>query len=290
MVKITGRKPLVKWNDLPSQTRQKILKQVQDGQLSMRAAAAYLGVSKDTISRRIKDENLNPIGRPRKGTVARGGKSPPLQSSQKTLLSWLTHPLAQEKSNVRQSCSEVPTKWKAKGPEGEADQKAVCPTCGQVRVPEGRDLSAVDETKCQEKVRSDVKKSHSGEFLSGRLTATVLVLPTKDGRFRRYARTNTNDTTEYFRCTCCAWLRRKEGGQTLLAKVTVQEGQIIGDADPEHHPDCLPLEKNEVLAQQHDREARLLLKQGKMQNPREAWNKVQYLPKILKFITCNINF
>ncbi len=80
--------------------------------------------------------------------------------------------------------------------------------------------------------------------------------------------------SEYFRCSRCVVLRRKEGGQTPLAKVTVQAGQVIGNADPEHHPDCLPLEQNELLAQQHDREARLLLKQGKMQNAREAWNKV----------------
>ncbi len=98
MVKITGRMNLVKWNDLSVKTREKILKQVRDGQLSMRAAADHLGVSKSTISNKLRGENLNPIGRPRKGTVPRGGNSPPLQSSQKTLRSWLAHPLAQDKT------------------------------------------------------------------------------------------------------------------------------------------------------------------------------------------------
>ncbi len=270
------RKSYVKWSDLSPRRRQNVLNEVQNGQMKQSTAAGLLGVDQATISRKLRDQNLNPIGRPRKGTVVvRGRNSPPLQSSQKTLRSWLAHPLTPEKTG-QPSSTEVPNAvTMTVGTEKEVtEDKAACPLCGQVRVSK---LNRQSAEKCQENVWSDVKKSATGEFLSARLTGTVLILPTQGDCFRRYARTNSFGATEYFRCTHCASLRQKEGGQTPLAKVMVQDGLVVGDADPEHHPNCLPLQRNEVLAQQHDREARLLLSQGKMQNPREAWNKVRSL-------------
>ncbi len=92
------------WNDLSPRRRQNILNQVRNGQMSQSAAARLLAVGQATISRKLRDNNLNPIGQPRKGTVLMTrGNSLLLQSSQKTLLSWLAHPLAPAKSNVEQS-------------------------------------------------------------------------------------------------------------------------------------------------------------------------------------------
>ncbi len=218
-----NRKSIVKWNELSPRRRQNVLNQVRNGQMRQSAAAGLLGVDQATISRKLRDQNLNPIGRPRQGMVPTRGSSLPLQSSQNTLLSWLTHPLAPDK--IGQPSTEVPTtgvrKSNMKGTEDEVNgEKAVCPLCGQVRVSKLNHQSAV-AGKCQEKVWSDMKKSDSGEFLSARLTETILILLTKDGRFRRYAQTNSKGASEYFRCMHCASLQRKEGGQTPLAKVTV---------------------------------------------------------------------
>ncbi len=195
------------WNDLSPRRWQNVLNQVRNGQMSQSAAARLLGVGQATISRKLRDQNLNPIGRPRKGVVLMTrGNSQPLQSSQNTLLSWLTHPLAPDKTG--QPSTEVPMvgvrKPNTNGTEDEAKgEKAVCPLCGQVRV---STLNNQFIEKCQGNVWRDVKKTATGEFLSARLTETA----SRSGHYR-------NENEESSMC----WAGKETKGEERITKEEV---------------------------------------------------------------------
>ncbi len=62
--------------------------------------------------------------------------------------------------------------------------------------------------------------------------------------------------------------------QNAAGQSDCQIGAVVSSADPEHHPDCEPVEEEQLLATEIDREARKSLKSGKVHNAQEAWNKV----------------
>lgn len=76
----------------------------------------------------------------------------------------------------------------------------------------------------------------------------------------------------YFRCSYCDTLIKKTG-EKVRAKITLQDGRIIGDAYPAHHPKCKPKNVEEIMVQQIDRKSRREVKEGRMR-PREAYDKV----------------
>ena len=61
-------------------------------------------------------------------------------------------------------------------------------------------------------------------------------------------------------------------GEKVRAKITLQDGRIVGDAFPEHHPDCKAKNTEEIMVQQIDRKSRREVKEGRLR-PREAYDK-----------------
>ncbi|KAI6212543.1 hypothetical protein M3Y94_00038300 [Aphelenchoides besseyi] len=93
--------------------------------------------------------------------------------------------------------------------------------------------------------------------LSAKLQPSVLVLDDKNGMKRQYRLTNKSKDGRklYFRCSYCDTLIRKTNIQ-IRAKITLQDGVIVGDHFPEHHPDCKPKNSEELMVQQLDRKSR----------------------------------
>jgi hypothetical protein len=110
--------------------------------------------------------------------------------------------------------------------------------------------------------------------LSAKLQPSVLILDDKDGLKRQYRLTNKSKDGRklYFRCSYCDTLIKKTGINTR-AKITLQDGRIVGEAYPDHHPDCKPKNSEEIMVQQIDRKSRRDVKEGKL-GPREAYEKV----------------
>jgi hypothetical protein len=110
--------------------------------------------------------------------------------------------------------------------------------------------------------------------LSAKLQPSVLILDDKDGLKRQYRLTNKSKDGRklYFRCSYCDTLIKKTG-EKVRAKITLQDGRIVGDAFPEHHPDCKAKNTEEIMVQQIDRKSRREVKEGRMR-PREAYDKV----------------
>lgn len=77
--------------------------------------------------------------------------------------------------------------------------------------------------------------------LSAKLQPSVLVLDDRDGLKRQYRLTNKSKDGRklYFRCSYCDTLIRKTN-VPIRAKITLQDGAIVGEQFPEHHPDCKP--------------------------------------------------
>uniref|UniRef100_A0A1I7SJ34 Zf-ISL3 domain-containing protein n=1 Tax=Bursaphelenchus xylophilus TaxID=6326 RepID=A0A1I7SJ34_BURXY len=111
--------------------------------------------------------------------------------------------------------------------------------------------------------------------LSAKLQPSVLVLDDKDGLKRQYRLTNKSKDGRklYFRCSFCDTLIRKTNIR-IRAKITLQDGRIMGDQFPKHHPDCKAKSPEELAVQQIDRKSRREVKEGILQ-PREAYEKAR---------------
>ncbi|CAD5223101.1 unnamed protein product [Bursaphelenchus okinawaensis] len=111
--------------------------------------------------------------------------------------------------------------------------------------------------------------------LSAKLQPSVLVLDDKDGLKRQYRLTNKSKDGRklYFRCSFCDTLIRKTNIR-IRAKITLQDGRIMGEQFPKHHPDCKPRNPEELAVQQIDRKSRREVKEGVLQ-PREAYEKAR---------------
>lgn len=110
--------------------------------------------------------------------------------------------------------------------------------------------------------------------LSAKLQPSVLVLDDKNGLKRQYRLTNKSKDGRklYFRCSYCDTLIRKTNIR-VRAKITLLDGQIVGEQFPKHHPECRPKTAEDLMVQQLDRKSRREVKDGIMQ-PREAYEKV----------------
>ncbi|KAI6185880.1 hypothetical protein M3Y98_00072300 [Aphelenchoides besseyi] len=113
--------------------------------------------------------------------------------------------------------------------------------------------------------------------LSAKLQPSVLVLDDKNGLKRQYRLTNKSKDGRklYFRCSYCDTLIRKTNIQ-IRAKITLQDGVIVGDHYPEHHPDCKPKNSEELMVQQLDRKSRRDVKEGRLA-PRDAYEQARRL-------------
>ncbi len=110
---------------------------------------------------------------------------------------------------------------------------------------------------------------------SKRLTNSLLKVVVKENTVRlyRYSSPDASGDTKYYRCSKCDSLNRiwRTG---VLPRVKVHLGEVVGNADPRHHPQCLPLTEAEAAALQLDRDCRRDVRDGLLP-PREAWNKVR---------------
>ncbi|KAI6243570.1 hypothetical protein M3Y99_00114800 [Aphelenchoides fujianensis] len=113
--------------------------------------------------------------------------------------------------------------------------------------------------------------------LSAKLQPSVLVLDDKNGMKRQYRLTNKSKDGRklYFRCSYCDTLIRKTN-IPIRAKITLQDGVIVGDHYPEHHPDCKPKNSEELIVQQLDRKSRRDVKEGRLA-PRDAYEQAKRL-------------
>ncbi|KAI6216148.1 O-acetyl-ADP-ribose deacetylase [Aphelenchoides fujianensis] len=113
--------------------------------------------------------------------------------------------------------------------------------------------------------------------LSAKLQPSVLVLDDKNGMKRQYRLTNKSKDGRklYFRCSYCDTLIRKTN-IAIRAKITLQDGAIVGDHYPEHHPDCKPKNSEELIVQQLDRKSRRDVKEGRL-TPRDAYEQARRL-------------
>jgi hypothetical protein len=75
----------------------------------------------------------------------------------------------------------------------------------------------------------------------------------------------------YFRCSRCDTLIKKDNNR-IRAKLIVQDGHIVSERYPEHHPDCTPKTNEDVFMQQIDRSSRKDVKEGYLL-PQDAYKK-----------------
>ena len=109
--------------------------------------------------------------------------------------------------------------------------------------------------------------------LSAKLAPTILVIDDEEGMKRQYRLTNKSRDGRklYFRCSRCDTLIKKDG-ILIRAKLIVEDGEIVSEQFPEHHPECKgnPIEK--VLVQQVDRTSRREVRDGFLM-PQDAYRK-----------------
>ncbi|KAL3069728.1 hypothetical protein niasHS_015962 [Heterodera schachtii] len=111
--------------------------------------------------------------------------------------------------------------------------------------------------------------------LSAKLAPTILVLDDEHGMKRQYRLTNRSRDGRklYFRCSRCDTLIKKDGHQFgIRAKLIVEDGHIVSERFPQHHPLCVPKPLEEVLVQQVDRTSRREVKDGYLL-PQDAYRK-----------------
>uniref|UniRef100_A0A183CE41 Macro domain-containing protein n=1 Tax=Globodera pallida TaxID=36090 RepID=A0A183CE41_GLOPA len=111
--------------------------------------------------------------------------------------------------------------------------------------------------------------------LSAKLAPTILVLDDEHGMKRQYRLTNRSRDGRklYFRCSRCDTLIKKDGHQVgVRAKLIVEDGHIVSERYPHHHPQCVAKPMEEVLVQQVDRTSRREVKDGYLL-PQDAYRK-----------------
>uniref|UniRef100_A0A914IHD8 Macro domain-containing protein n=1 Tax=Globodera rostochiensis TaxID=31243 RepID=A0A914IHD8_GLORO len=111
--------------------------------------------------------------------------------------------------------------------------------------------------------------------LSAKLAPTILVLDDEHGMKRQYRLTNRSRDGRklYFRCSRCDTLIKKDGHQVgVRAKLIVEDGHIVSERYPQHHPQCVAKPMEEVLVQQVDRTSRREVKDGYLL-PQDAYRK-----------------
>ncbi|KAI1708304.1 macro domain-containing protein [Ditylenchus destructor] len=109
--------------------------------------------------------------------------------------------------------------------------------------------------------------------LSAKLSPSILALDDENGMKRLYRLTNRSRDGRklYFRCSRCDTLIKKDG-QRIRAKLIVQDGHIVSERFPEHHPECTPKSQEDVFMQQIDRSSRREVKEGFLL-PQDAYKK-----------------
>lgn len=110
--------------------------------------------------------------------------------------------------------------------------------------------------------------------LSAKLAQTILVIDDENGLKRQYRLTNRSRDGRklYFRCSRCDTLIKKDG-RRIRAKLIVEDGQIVSERFPQHHPECQPKTHEDVFMQQIDRSSRRDVKDGYLM-PQDAYKKV----------------
>lgn len=96
------------------------------------------------------------------------------------------------------------------------------------------------------------------------------------GLKRQYRLTNRSRDNRklYFRCSRCDTLIKKDGLQ-IRAKLIVEDGQVVSERFPQHHPDCMPKSHEDVFMQQIDRSSRRDVKDMYL-SPQDAYKKVRF--------------
>ncbi|KAH7731720.1 hypothetical protein AAVH_00618 [Aphelenchoides avenae] len=109
--------------------------------------------------------------------------------------------------------------------------------------------------------------------LSAKLAPTILVIDDENGLKRQYRLTNKSRDGRklYFRCSRCDTLIKKDGNK-IRAKLTLQDGVVVGERYPKHHPQCTPKSQEDVFVQQVDRTSRREVREGLLM-PQEAYEK-----------------
>ncbi|KAF7640462.1 hypothetical protein Mgra_00000283 [Meloidogyne graminicola] len=109
--------------------------------------------------------------------------------------------------------------------------------------------------------------------LSAKLAPTILVIDDENGLKRQYRLTNKSRDGRkmYFRCSRCDTLIKKDGVQ-IRAKLIVEDGQIVSERNPQHHPECEAKPIEQVLIQQVDRTSRREVKDLYLL-PQDAYKK-----------------
>ncbi|CAK5084232.1 unnamed protein product [Meloidogyne enterolobii] len=109
--------------------------------------------------------------------------------------------------------------------------------------------------------------------LSAKLAPTILVIDDEKGLKRQYRLTNKSRDGRkmYFRCSRCDTLIKKDGVQ-IRAKLIVEDGQIVSERYPQHHPECIAKPVEQVLVQQVDRTSRRQVKDLYLL-PQDAYKK-----------------
>ncbi|MCP4494836.1 MAG: hypothetical protein GY820_47180 [Gammaproteobacteria bacterium] len=143
--------------------------------------------------------------------------------------------------------------------------------------------SAFSKAVCDETKRSDRRRrNHRSHFrasvvvekiLSQRLAKTVVCVSDENGSLRRYRLTNRSrhGETEYYRCSICDCLNKKEPCG-IRGKIRLRNGQLLGKSTP-HHPRCVPPTSKQVVATDIDRRSRRNVRLG-FATPRQAWKEV----------------
>ncbi|KAH7723073.1 hypothetical protein AAVH_09328 [Aphelenchoides avenae] len=109
--------------------------------------------------------------------------------------------------------------------------------------------------------------------LSAKLCPTILVLDDENGNKRQFRVTNRSRDGRkiYFRCSRCDTAAKKDDNQ-IRAKIIISDGKIVSEHYPEHHPNCMPLRKEDYIVQKVDRSSRKEVKEGRLL-PEEAYLK-----------------
>ncbi|KAL3069745.1 hypothetical protein niasHS_015979 [Heterodera schachtii] len=95
------------------------------------------------------------------------------------------------------------------------------------------------------------------------LLILLIEFPPPDAPQYRLTNRSRDGRKLYFRCSRCDTLIKKDGHQFgIRTKLIVEDGHIVSERFPQHHPLCVPKPLEEVLVQQVDRTSRREVKDG----------------------------